>query len=392
MKKFIIAILGFCLVSFTGFAQVKIQGTLVDPLAGGTKVQVYGKNNSATDLTNVLFGNINIAFSILDQGVLNPTEAQITKASLIPSLDLLPAPGNNPQIVGGRAYYSYLMNNLPNIATTSTWPAGSNNNPIAEFTFPVNTYFTSLRLDDLSPNGGPNGQMFWYVQVNGAGDITDYANMFFGGALTPPTNNGQASPSFVPLQPFGVLPVKFLGFKVIKKNNDAILNWQIENENDLTDRYEVERSLNGVDFQNVNTITPKNNGLSGNSYDLTDFNLTALRSAGIFYYRIKQYDKDGHYIYSETRSVRFTSKGIVMGIYPNPLRDLANLSIDLEQDANATITINDASGKQVQYMQTILFKGPNIKKINMGAFTAGSYLLKLQTATEIKTMSIVKTN
>ncbi|MEO6547601.1 MAG: T9SS type A sorting domain-containing protein, partial [Ferruginibacter sp.] len=166
--------------------------------------------------------------------------------------------------------------------------------------------------------------------------------------------------------------------------------WQIENETELTDRYEVERSLNGVDFNNVKTITPKKNGLSSNSYDLTDVNLTDLRSAGIFYYRIKQYDKDGRFIYSETRSVRFTSKGIVMGVYPNPLKDFANLSIDLEQNTSATITVNDASGKQVQSIQTLLFKGPNTKKINMAAFASGSYLLKVQTPTEIKTITIVK--
>ena len=65
---------------------------------------------------------------------------------------------------------------------------------------------------------------------------------------------------------------------------------------------------------------------------------------------------------------------------------------DLEQDAEATITINDASGKQVQNIQTQLFKGMNIKKINMTSFAPGSYLLKVQTPSEIKTIPVVKTN
>ncbi|MCW3090449.1 MAG: hypothetical protein JWP81_1518 [Ferruginibacter sp.] len=262
-------------------------------------------------------------------------------------------------------------NGTPNMANVGlvTLPDGG--------ALPSNSIF--LCTGTVSSNGMSN---LYYART---GVTVNNQNSYDLVASTPGTATSTAFISSV------VLPVKFLGFNVIKKNNDAILNWQIENETSITDRYEVERSLNGVDFKNVNTITPKHNGLSSNSYDLADVNLNELRSAGIFYYRIKQYDKDGHFIYSETKSVRLTSKGIVMGVYPNPLKDFANLSIDLEQNANATITVTDASGKQVQYIQTLLFKGPNIKKINMSAAAAGSYLLKLQTATETKTMSIVKT-
>jgi hypothetical protein len=82
----------------------------------------------------------------------------------------------------------------------------------------------------------------------------------------------------------------------------------------------------------------------------------------------------------------------VIGVYPNPVKNVANLTIDLEQDADATITINDASGRQVQNLPMQLFKGPNIKKINMGGLAAGSYMVKIQTATELKTIPVVKTN
>ncbi len=395
MKKSIILLACFAFgISNSGFSQTVIQGTITDPSPGGNKVSVYGKNNSSTALSNVLFGNINITFSIVDQTSMggNPTEAQIVKASMIPSLDLLPTDGNNPYIIAGRAYYSYLMNNIATATTTSTWLANSKDNPIAEFTFPTNTYFSTLRLDDQSPAGGPNGQMYWYVQVNGAGDITDYANMFFGSALLPPTNNNSASPSFVPLQPFSVVPVKFLNFTAIKNNNQAILNWSVENEDANVDRYEVERSLSAVDFVKVGTLSPKNNGRAANSYSFTQDNLSAIRAVGVIYFRIKQIDKDGKFVYTEIKSVRLDAKGLVIGVYPNPVKGIANVSFDLIEDADVVISISDVSGKQLMANQIQGFKGPNISKINMAKLAAGSYLLKIQAGEKQYVLPVVKTN
>lgn len=188
------------------------------------------------------------------------------------------------------------------------------------------------------------------------------------------------------------LPVKFLGFNAIRKNNDAILSWQIENESSITDRYEIERSLNGTDFVKFATTKAKNNGNSSNSYDISDLNLAAVRSSNIFYYRIKQIDKDGRFVFSEIRNVRISVKGLAVNVYPNPIKSYANLLVELEQDANVTITINDAAGKQLQNIQTMLFKGSNNKKINMENLSAGSYMLKVQTPTEIKTIAVVKAN
>ncbi|MBC7689918.1 MAG: T9SS type A sorting domain-containing protein, partial [Aquabacterium sp.] len=104
------------------------------------------------------------------------------------------------------------------------------------------------------------------------------------------------------------------------------------------------------------------------------------------------FDKDGKFIYSEIRSVRLTANGLIVGVYPNPIKDFANVAIDMEQDAEATLTVNDALGKQVQTMQVQLFKGPNIKKINMASHASGSYLLILKTKAETKTVGLVKTN
>src|SRR4029079_19508230 len=139
-----------------------------------------------------------------------------------------------------------------------------------------------------------------------------------------------------------------------------------------------------TDFTKVTTIKAKHNGNSSNIYEVTDVNLTSVRSAGIVYYRIKQVDKDGRFILSGIKNVRLNVKDIAVSVYPNPIKDFANLTIDLEQDANTIITINDANGKQVKNIQTRLLKGANNKKIDMANLSSGSYLLKVQTPLETK--------
>jgi hypothetical protein len=188
-----------------------------------------------------------------------------------------------------------------------------------------------------------------------------------------------------------LLPVKFISFTAIKKDNAAVLNWQIENETSLTDRYEVERSLNGVDFTKISTIAPKNNGRSANAYTSTDVELASVHS-GIVYYRVKQTDKDGQFIYTEIKSIRLDSKALSASVYPNPVGRKATLSIDLVDNSPVTITVNDGNGKQVQSIKLNGLKGINKKEIDMSTLSRGNYMLRIQTNTESTTLPVVKGN
>lgn len=251
------------------------------------------------------------------------------------------------------------------------------------------------RLAHLA-GGGP-GTQYGVAFIDGSQiDRTDYAQMFYGPGLVPSVpaldqSLGYDTYQYV-LASDPPLPVRFRDFGVVKKDNNALLNWQVENETSITDRYEIERSLNGINFKKVYTVLPKNNGLTANSYDLTDFDLTSIRSVGIIYYRITQYDKDGKYISTSIKSLRLQGKELAIAVFPNPVKGYANVTIDLANAADVLLTINDAAGKQVQALQMQLFKGANIKKINMGSLAAGSYIMKIQAGTEVKTIPLVKAN
>src|ERR1700739_1310153 len=106
MKRFSIIsgfLISLFLISNKGYSQIptKVEGTIINQ--GSNVVEVFGRPNDNT-INGRLFLGINIAVSIVDKGVNNPTNAQITATSLIPNLTITPDPGN-PFIVGGRAYY-----------------------------------------------------------------------------------------------------------------------------------------------------------------------------------------------------------------------------------------------------------------------------------------------
>ncbi|MES2849683.1 MAG: hypothetical protein V4685_11550, partial [Bacteroidota bacterium] len=126
------------------------------------------------------------------------------------------------------------------------------------------------------------------------------------------------------------LPVKFLNFTATKNKDAALLTWAVENEDANTVSYEIQKSVNGVDFTPLKSIPALNNGRSSNVYSFTQDNLSAIRSSGVIYFRVKQTDRDGKFVHTEIRSVRLSGKDLSVAVYPNPVKNKANVSFDLD--------------------------------------------------------------
>lgn len=382
-KSISLLLISFCF-AFAGYGQ-NLQATIVP---GGSPNSIYIKVKSKTVATNSAVPISTINFCIQLRDTLPLPKPTLTVTEILP-LTGVGTYNINDVSAETPGYYTWNIDGTDG-TTNTVWAADE------EITF-IEVFFsggpgtvTYSRLVHL-PDGGITGASTFYLSIGGVPQQIEN-ELFYGPTAINNTAGVYPSGNGVVTLPGLVLPVKFSGFSVSKKENDAVLNWQVESESSITDRYEVERSVNGVLFQKIATVAPKNNGSSTNSYDMTDNNISSVNSNGILYYKIKQVDKDGKMIYSPIKNLRLNAKPLTVGVYPNPVKGSANLSIDLEKDADATITITDASGKQLQNISTTLFKGANIKKINTASLASGSYLLKIQTATETKTISIVKSN
>jgi hypothetical protein len=286
-----------------------------------------------------------------------------------------------PDIVEGGYTYVRFVHNTGVIASNTYTPIATGYQ-----VFSIAFQGTPATISQIEMASDMVSQTYVFGVVDGSGILYNPT----GDQLYGPGFNVSGNLHLLPLSNVTV-PVKFNGFSATKKDNDGLLNWAVENESPITDRYEIERSFNGVDFGKFATVAPKNNGSGSNVYNLTDANLSGLRtSSAVIYYRIKQIDKDGQFVYSEIRSIRLDSKGFAVGIYPNPVKDMTVLSIDLIENEQVLVSIFDAAGKQVQQMQIQGVRGLNVKRFSMAAMAAGTYQLKVKTNNETKTLSVVK--
>lgn len=362
----------------------QVQATLKP---GSAPNSVYITIRPITTITAAKFSSFQFALAIPSALA---TGVTATVTSLDPLISYTPQPSTETQAGTSFSVFGFSGDGAQSGAGT-TFTAGTEYNYAEVFLAGPSITLNDVRLIQL-PGGGTTTNVNFYVANSGT-DVTNLAAQFYSAVPANAVNDGlgYAGYSYVTIGSV-VLPVKFLGFNITKKDGNGLLAWQIENESSVTDRYEIERSLNGLDFKKVNVLLPKKNGSTTNSYEYTEFNLASIKPSGPIYYRIKQVDKDGQFALSATKSVSLDTRNLQIGIYPNPIKTNATLYLDLVKDARITITINDASGKQVQNIPMQLFKGVNKKDINMSGLAAGSYMLKVNTGDEVKTIPLVKAN
>ena len=168
-----------------------------------------------------------------------------------------------------------------------------------------------------------------------------------------------------------VLPVNLLSFNAVENNDIVNLNWTAENEAS-GNRYDVERSEDGVKFLKIKGVTPVGNSTGANSYSLMD-NVSSVASDQL-YYRIKEYEPDGSYLYSKTILVRRNNKTSLITVFPNPVRGNLYLNIINTTTDRAVISVFNSVGAQVLRQQEQLSKGNNsftidgVSKLSKGAY------------------------
>jgi len=254
---------------------------------------------------------------------------------------------------------------------------------------------SQIKMANL-PDGGtdPNPNSYFGFSIDGA-DVVNLSAMFYGiNLISTATNDGlgYSGTSFARTIPLVPLPISFLSFNALKKADNAQLDWSVQNESALTDRYEIERSFTVSDFKKIGTVAPLNNGNSNNSYVSTDYHLSSLNSSGKIYYRIKQVDRDGKFAYTEIRSVRLDGKTFDVSVYPNPLVSATKLYVDLADAAQVKIKLIDATGKVIQTEVFDGVKGLNPHPLNTGKLIAGTYMVQVEAGSQTKTVPVVKNN
>jgi len=170
------------------------------------------------------------------------------------------------------------------------------------------------------------------------------------------------------------LPIKLLSFgaNYSVQTNSVILNWSTATEvnNKL---FTVEKTSDGVSFEEVTTLPGADNSDQPLNYTATD----ETPSAGTTYYRLKQTDYDGNYTYSDLAPVTIAADYKIT-LAPNPVGNMATLHYTANNTAPLNVRIYDMAGQVVnEYSFNSIQEGENMLSVNTSLLAQGTYIMQL---------------
>tara|TARA_B100000809_G_C14947883_1_gene462801 strand:- start:36 stop:836 length:801 start_codon:yes stop_codon:yes gene_type:complete len=175
------------------------------------------------------------------------------------------------------------------------------------------------------------------------------------------------------------LPIELIDFDAKAIVNDYVkLDWQTASESQ-NDFFTIERSKNGIIWEEINRITGAENSSTLLNYSIMDYN----PHTGLSYYRLKQTDFDGEFEYSLVRSVNITTDNNI-NIFPNPASN--QITITGKQIAFEEINFYNTLGQNVTALTQQSIKNGGQLIIDLSRLSQGMYYIK----TKNKVFKILK--
>ena len=151
-----------------------------------------------------------------------------------------------------------------------------------------------------------------------------------------------------------VLPVELIEFTANRNGNDVMLNWITATEMN-NDYFEIQRSLDGHNWETVFTV--RGAGNSNNEVDYIEYDYNAPESN--LFYRLKQVDFDAKYEYSEVVFVPYSDNNdgkseVIFQTFPNPIEKGNRLNLVLENldGQDLLLVLRDMNGREI-FVKTI---------------------------------------
>jgi hypothetical protein len=166
------------------------------------------------------------------------------------------------------------------------------------------------------------------------------------------------------------LPIELVSFDAKPTDNSVLVTWQTASEIN-NDYFTIEKSIDGENW----TVVGEQDG-AGNSTSLLSYQfLDRMPSNGLSFYRLKQTDFDGHFSYSDVKTVRFELPVSYIRVNPNPSNDFITVySVLLHDKTPQILAIN---GQNVTAFCTLTHLNSASMSIDLRNLSAGVYILSL---------------
>ncbi len=172
----------------------------------------------------------------------------------------------------------------------------------------------------------------------------------------------------------GVLPVTLLYFDAKAAAGNVNLHWATGTESN-SDHFEIERSADGIHFSSVGSVNAKGNSSTTTEYNFVDGNPLN----GVSYYRLRQVDRDGQYVFSNTVVIRSSGGGSNrVLISPNPARGNTVISLSLSKAEVLQVRLIDNMGRTAKTYNVSGMPGMNQFYLNdLSNMPSGVYNLEI---------------
>ena len=183
----------------------------------------------------------------------------------------------------------------------------------------------------------------------------------------------------ITFQTQGALPVTLIDFGAIYDNDKVNIKWTSTFELN-NDRYEVERSTDGVSFKSVGIVKGLGTSSTKHDYQFNDDVSKNVLNKNDLYYRLKQVDLDGKTSYTKVLVVRvYRTKTLQsLSVTPNPAINDIKVNIQLNETAYIVLKVANSSGIEVMRKTTRGSNGTNSLRLEgTSRLQAGVYFLEV---------------
>lgn len=169
--------------------------------------------------------------------------------------------------------------------------------------------------------------------------------------------------------PGDVLPVDLIAFDAVAQDKRIELNWKTVLEENLA-FFELERK---AEYESDFTLLHRRPGRGSGRYAYSD---AEVRPGVLYSYRLRMFDTDGSFAYSEVKNARLRGEKFTFTLQPNPTAGDLNIYLNGEENAAATGEIYDTGGRLL--LKNVLQSGDN--PVDISTLAAGIYFVKVRRA------------
>ncbi len=173
-----------------------------------------------------------------------------------------------------------------------------------------------------------------------------------------------------------IVPVELTSFTANVLGNSVVLNWSTATEVN-NQGFEIEKSTDGISFNNVGFVPGFGTTTEPKSYSHTDQSIYS----GTHYYRLKQIDFDGSFTYSGVveAEVSLPTEFSLEQNYPNPFNPATSIEFSLPIDAQVRIIVYNLVGENIAEIVSSSFTaGTHNVNFNANTLTSGIYFYQLE--------------